>query len=55
MGLLAFTLKSIEEFNMDLMKIFHIVKLITEMPENALTTIGKGMPFNGVMKMASYS
>jgi hypothetical protein len=50
--LLAFTIKSIEEYDMDLMGIFHIIILFTEIPENYFTTIGRGITFNGFVKIS---
>ncbi len=47
LGLLAFTTKSIDEYELNLMKMFHTMILITEKPENAFIAIGKGMPFSG--------
>ncbi len=41
LGLLAFTLKSIEEYDMSLMKILHIIISFTKKPENDFITIGK--------------
>ncbi len=43
LGLLAFTVKSIEEYDIKL-KIFHIKILFTEISENDFIAIGKGIP-----------
>ena len=48
LGLFAFTLKFIEEFNMDVMKIFHTIISFTEKPENEFMALVKGIPFNGL-------
>jgi len=47
LGLLAFTTKSIDEYELNLMKMFHTMILIAEKPKNAFIAIGKEMPFNG--------
>jgi hypothetical protein len=52
LSLLAFALKSIEEYDVSLMRVFHTIALFTKKIENDFITIVKGIPFNGFIKMS---
>jgi hypothetical protein len=55
LSLLGFTIKPIEEYDVNLMRIFHIIILFTKKPENDFITSGIGIPFNGFIKMSPSS